>query len=99
MAAVTEDVTTFAFARAKQIVLECYSSFSPERGELAERFFSERRIDAPVRPAKRGGAFCALAVPSAAQYVLLNYTSPPRDVRTLAHEPGHRRRLPPAAWP
>src|SRR5437588_4658236 len=89
MAAVTEDVTTFAFARAKRIVLECYSSFSPEIGELAERFFSERRIDAPVRPAKRGGAFCAPAVPSAAPYVLLNYTSRRRDVLTLAHELGH----------
>jgi oligoendopeptidase F len=89
MAAVTEDVTTFAFARAKQIVLECYASFSPELGELAERFFSERRIDAPVRPAKRGGAFCAPAVPSAAPYVLLNYTSRRRDVLTLAHELGH----------
>src|SRR5438132_3872109 len=89
MAAVSEDVTTFAFARAKRIVLECYSSFSPELGELAERFFSERRIDAPVRPAKRGGAFCAPAVPSAAPYVLLNYTSRRRDVLTLAHELGH----------
>ncbi|TMK97863.1 MAG: M3 family oligoendopeptidase [Actinobacteria bacterium] len=89
MAAVSEDVGTFAFARAKQIVLECYASFSPELGELAERFFSERRIDAPVRPAKRGGAFCAPAVPSAAPYVLLNYTSRRRDVLTLAHELGH----------
>ena len=89
MAAVTEDVTTFAFASAKQIVLECYASFSPELGELAERFFSERRIDAPVRPAKRGGAFCAPAVPTAAPYVLLNYTSRRRDVLTLAHELGH----------
>jgi oligoendopeptidase F len=89
MAAVTEDVTTFAFARARQIVLECYSSFSPELGELAERFFSERRIDAPPRPAKRGGAFCSPAVPSAAPYVLLNYTSRRRDVLTLAHELGH----------
>src|SRR5437899_3336571 len=89
MAAVTEDVTTFAFARAKQIVLECYSSFSPELGELAERFFSERRIDAPPRPAKRGGAFCSPAVPSAAPYVLLNYTARRRDVLTLAHELGH----------
>ena len=89
MAAVSEDVTTFAFARAKQIVLECYSSFSPELGEVAENFFGERRIDAPVRPAKRGGAFCAPAVPSAAPYVLLNYTSRRRDVLTLAHELGH----------
>ncbi len=89
MAAVTEDEVSFPFARAREIVLECYSSFSPELGGLVERFFAERRIDAPVRPAKRGGAFCAAAVPSVYPYVLLNYTSRRRDVLTLAHELGH----------
>jgi oligoendopeptidase F len=89
MAAVTEDEVTFPFAEAREIVLDCYSSFSPELGGLAARFFDERRIDAPVRPAKRGGAFCASAVPSVFPYVLLNYTSRRRDVLTLAHELGH----------
>ena len=64
MAAVTEDEVTFPFAQAREIVLDCYSSFSPELGTLAKRFFDERRIDAPVRPGKRGGAFCAAAVPA-----------------------------------
>ena len=89
MAAVTEDDVTFPFARAREIVLDCYSSFSPELGRVAGRFFADRRIDAPVRPAKRGGAFCASAVPSVEPYVLLNYTSRRRDVLTLAHELGH----------
>jgi oligoendopeptidase F len=88
-AAVTEDEVIFPFARAREIVLDCYSSFSPELGGLATRFFQERRIDAPVRPSKRGGAFCASAVPSVFPYVLLNYTSRRRDVLTLAHELGH----------
>ena len=89
MAAVTEDEVTFPFAQAREIVLDCYSSFSPELGDVARRFFDERRIDAPVRPAKRGGAFCASAVPSVDPYVMLNYTSRRRDVLTLAHELGH----------
>jgi oligoendopeptidase F len=89
IAPVTEDQVTFPFARARETVLDCYSSFSPELGALAGRFFNERRIDAPVRPAKRGGAFCAAAVPSVFPYVLLNYTSRRRDVLTLAHELGH----------
>ncbi|HEY1457623.1 MAG TPA: M3 family oligoendopeptidase [Solirubrobacteraceae bacterium] len=89
MAAVTEDEITFPFAQAREIVLDCYASFSPELGTLAKRFFDERRIDAPVRPGKRGGAFCAAAVPSVFPYVLLNYTSRRRDVLTLAHELGH----------
>jgi oligoendopeptidase F len=89
MAAVTHDEVTFPFARAREIVLECYSAFSPELGSLARRFFDERHIDAPVRAAKRGGAFCAPGVPSVYPYVMLNYTSRRRDVLTLAHELGH----------
>jgi oligoendopeptidase F len=89
MASVTEDEVSFPFARAREIVLDCYSSFSPELGGVAQRFFDERRIDAPVRPAKRGGAFCASGVPSVQPYVLLNYTARRRDVLTLAHELGH----------
>ncbi len=89
MAAVTEDEVSFPFAQAREIVLDCYSSFSPELGALVKRFFDERRIDAPVRPAKRGGAFCAAAVPEVFPYVLLNYTARRRDVLTLAHELGH----------
>jgi oligoendopeptidase F len=89
MAAVTEDEVSFSFTRGREIVLDCYTSFSPELGALAKRFFDERWIDGPVRPAKRGGAFCASAVPSAHPYVLLNYTARRRDVLTLAHELGH----------
>jgi oligoendopeptidase F len=88
-ASVIADEVPYSFARAREIVLDCYSSFSPELGSLAGRFFEERRIDAPVRPAKRGGAFCAAAVPSVFPYVLLNFTSRRRDVLTLAHELGH----------
>jgi oligoendopeptidase F len=89
MAAVTEDEVTYSFAQAREIVLDCYSSFSSELGALAKSFFDGRYIDAPVRPAKRGGAFCASAVPSVHPYVMLNYTSRRRDVLTLAHELGH----------
>src|SRR5215204_3549014 len=69
--------------------LAYYGSFSGELGDLTRRFFDERWIDAPVRPNKRGGAFCAYTVPSAHPYVLLNYTYKRRDVMTLAHELGH----------
>ena len=53
------------------------------------RFFDESWIDAPVRPGKRGGAFCAYTVPSQHPYLLLNWTARRRDVLTLAHEMGH----------
>jgi oligoendopeptidase F len=89
MAAVTEDEATYTFAQAREIVLDCYESFSPELGQVAQGFFDGAYIDAPVRPGKRGGAFCASAVPDAHPYVLLNWTSRRRDVLTLAHELGH----------
>jgi oligoendopeptidase F len=89
MASVSQDEVPFTFAEAREIVLDCYSSFSPELGSLAKRFFDEHTIDAPVRPGKRGGAFCAGAVPSVFPYVMLNFTSRRRDVLTLAHELGH----------
>jgi oligoendopeptidase F len=89
MAAVTEDEASYPYAQAKEIVLDCYGSFSGELGRIVERFFSEDHVDAPVRPGKRGGAFCAAATPSVFPYVLLNYTFRRRDVLTLAHELGH----------
>ena len=83
-----EDVT-FSFGQAREFVLETYASFSPQAGRIARRFFDERWVDAPVRPHKRGGAFCAYTVPSVHPYVLLNFTARRRDVLTMAHELGH----------
>ena len=88
-APVTSDDLTYRYGEARDLVLDCYSSFSPELGDVARRFFAGNWIDAPVRPAKRGGAFCASTVPSVHPYVLLNYTARRRDVLTLAHELGH----------
>jgi oligoendopeptidase F len=89
MAAVTDEDETIAWADAKEIVLDSFAGFAPELADAARGFFDDRRIDAPVRPGKRGGAFCSYTVPSAAPYVMLNYTARRRDVLTLAHELGH----------
>jgi oligoendopeptidase F len=83
-----EDVT-FSYAEARELVVETYSSFAAEAGEIARQFFDSQWIDAPVRPHKRGGAFCAYTVPSVHPYVLLNFTARRRDVLTMAHELGH----------
>jgi oligoendopeptidase F len=88
-ATVSEEDERFAWREARELVLDAYGSFATELGSLARRFFDERWIDAPVRPGKRGGAFCSYTVPSAHPYVLLNYTARRRDVLTLAHELGH----------
>lgn len=77
------------WAHAREVVLDAYASFSPRMAEVAQRFFDEGWIDAPVRPGKQPGAFCAYTVPSHHPYVLLNWTGRTRDVATLAHELGH----------
>jgi oligoendopeptidase F len=74
---------------ARHTVLAAYGEFAPEMAAIAERFFTERWIDAPVRPGKAPGAFAHPTTPSAHPYVLLNYQGKPRDVMTLAHELGH----------
>ena len=83
-----EDVT-YSFGEARDLVLDTYQSFSPVAGTVTRRFFDEHWIDAPTRPHKRGGAFCAYAVPSVHPYVMLNFTATRRDVLTMAHELGH----------
>jgi oligoendopeptidase F len=89
MASVASVDEEFGWADARDLVLDAYASFSPELSSVAERFFAEHWIDAPVRPGKRPGAFCAYTVPSQHPFLLLNWTSRRRDVLTLAHELGH----------
>jgi len=89
MAPVSDSDETIPYDEARAIVLDCYRRFSPELGDAADAFFANGYIDGPPRPGKRGGAFCSYTVPSAHPYVMLNYTSRPYDVLTLAHELGH----------
>jgi oligoendopeptidase F len=80
---------TIAWPEAQKMVLTAYRGFSAEMADIAERFFTDRWIDAPVRPGKAPGAFSHPTTPSAHPYVLMNYQGKPRDVMTLAHELGH----------
>ncbi|RTL51803.1 MAG: M3 family oligoendopeptidase [Bradyrhizobiaceae bacterium] len=80
---------SIGWSEAKNTVLKAYGEFSPRMASIAERFFDDRWIDAPVRPGKSPGAFSHPTTPSAHPYVLLNYQGKPRDVMTLAHELGH----------
>ena len=89
MATVAPSESHIGWTEASSLVLDAYDSFSPELGAIAREFFDEGWIDAPVRPAKRPGAFCAYTVPSHHPYLFLNWTSRRRDVLTLAHELGH----------
>lgn len=89
MASVASSDARIGWSEATGIVRDAYASFSGELADIVGRFIDEGWIDAPQRPGKRPGAFCAYAVPSHHPYVLLNWTGRNRDVLTLAHELGH----------
>lgn len=84
-----DDDRDIPFDEAKRIVLDSYRAFSPKVADIAQRFFDENWIDAPVKVGKTSGAFSASTVPSAHPYILLNYLGKQRDVMTMAHELGH----------
>ena len=48
---------SIAWPEAQKVVLTAYRGFSVEMAAIAERFFTDRWIDAPVRPGKAPGAF------------------------------------------
>ncbi len=88
-APVGEADTHYEWDTARELVLASYAGFHPTMGNIVNRFFEGRWIDAALAPGKRGGAFSHGAVPSAHPYILMNYTGKIRDIQTLAHELGH----------
>lgn len=89
MAPISSDSTTMSWEEAKSLVLDAYSSFSPQAGEIILRFFDRAWIHAAPAPTKMPGAFCMTTIPDVHPYVLLSYTGERRSVLTLAHELGH----------
>ena len=88
-APISEDTTKVSWDEAREIVVGAYSEFAQRSGDIVERFFNDRWIDAPARENKRNGAFCATTVPDVHPYVLMNFTGDRRSILTLAHELGH----------
>jgi oligoendopeptidase F len=86
------DTTWIPFDEAANIVTTSYESFSPTLTAIVKSFFTDRRIDAPVKKEKRSGAFNSSHVLPGGKpvsYTLLNYLGSNKDVMTLAHELGH----------
>jgi oligoendopeptidase F len=79
----------YDFDRAEKMVLESFTSFQPEFGELAQRVFEAKHLDSEVRKGKQSGAFCASVTPELTPWVKLNYQGKADDVATMAHELGH----------
>ncbi|MEZ5381682.1 MAG: M3 family oligoendopeptidase [Microthrixaceae bacterium] len=88
-ASVAESDRKVGWNEATGLVIDAYDSFSPQLADIVREFIDGRWVDAPVRPGKRPGAFCAYTVADHHPYLLLNWTASDRDVLTLAHELGH----------
>jgi oligoendopeptidase F len=88
-APLTDDTVRVPWGEARSLVVDAYADFADEAGDIVDGFFGRSWIDAPVRPDKRTGAFCATTIPGVHPYVLMNYTGDRRSVLTLAHELGH----------
>jgi|EP00670_Eutreptiella_braarudii_P013817 pepF/M3 family oligoendopeptidase len=74
---------------AVAMVEKGYHKFSPKMADLFKSMVDEKRIDVPATNGKKGGAYCAGAVPGVGPFQLLNFDGTKQDVATLAHESGH----------
>jgi len=88
-APVAEAERKYAFAEAKDLVVDSYREYDPEFGNIVDAFFTERRVDVLPRTGKSGGAFAMGISPVVPPFLLLNFTGTLRDLATIAHEAGH----------
>ncbi|MEX0724154.1 MAG: M3 family oligoendopeptidase [Gracilimonas sp.] len=88
-APIMKNEATIDWKSAEEMVMDSYTKFHPEMGEITQKFFTNNWIDAAIKPGKRGGAYSAGTVPSVHPYVFMNFDGKIRDVQTLAHELGH----------
>lgn len=83
------DAQTISWEQCRQIVLGAFAGFSQEMAAIADDFFRQGWIHAPILHGKRGGAFAHPCVPAVHPYIMVNYSGNMRDVATVAHELGH----------
>jgi len=88
-APVAEAERSYTFDEAREVVVDSYREYDPEFGAIAEKFFTERRVDVLPRTGKSGGAFAMGISPLLPPFLLLNFTGTLRDLATIAHEMGH----------
>jgi len=83
------DEPEVSWERASELVVQAFTAFSPEAGEIATRFLSQGWVDVFPRKGKTGGAFCSPGYPPEHPWVMVNFTGKTDNVFTLAHELGH----------
>ncbi len=81
--------TSYTWDQARELILECFGSFSPRLRAYADRAFSRLWIDAEPRDGKAGGAFCEPVPAVKESRILCNFDRSLEQVSTVAHELGH----------
>ncbi len=77
------------FEYAYQTVIRTFHSFSPRFATEAKRVRDAHRLDLPVAPNKRNGAYTFGSAPEEPCFILHNWAGTYNDTSTLAHELGH----------
>jgi oligoendopeptidase F len=85
----TDPVWKFDWNEARKMVVESFSSFDTEIGGVVDNMFTNRRIDAAIRPGKAYGAFCSPHSGAKSSFVFMSYNENLTDLYILAHELGH----------
>ena len=80
---------TYTVEEARSLLLDLFSAFCPQMGEMMRQAFDEGWIDMYPHAGKSGGAFCAGCYDKNISRVMTNFTGSLSDVSTLAHELGH----------
>jgi oligoendopeptidase F len=89
LAPITQCGKTYTFEEASGIVLDSFRQFDPHFGELAERVYQEKHLDAEIRSSKSYLPFCYNAAHKTTPYININFQGRVVDVSTMQHELGH----------
>jgi oligoendopeptidase F len=74
---------------ARRLIVDMFAGVTPALGTEADRFFSEKRIDAEPRRGKPFGAFMLWPSTRVPGFVSVNWTGQLKELAILTHELGH----------
>ena len=79
----------FTFQEAKELIIDAYSSFSPEVGAFIRNALENNWVDPEAHEGKIGGAYDIFFPKKKESRVMMNWEGTYDSVSTLAHELGH----------